>query len=94
VSEPPNSPSVHVGRHGVRKNRPRPAAKRGYTALLEWSNLTSGPMQVIGANLVAVFPMVTVINETNNDFASMPSPPVTLDRTLVPGGDFTCQGGS
>jgi hypothetical protein len=68
--------------------------RNGYGALLEWNSLTSGPMQVIGASLVAVFPKVSVINETNNKVASVPPPLVTVRRTLVPGGDFTYQGGS
>jgi hypothetical protein len=68
--------------------------QHGYGALLKWNSLTSGPMQVIGANLVAVFPEVSVINETNNKMVSVLPPPVTLRKTLVPGGDFTYQGGS
>jgi hypothetical protein len=56
-------------------------------------------MQVIGANLVAAFPQVTVVNQTSggSDDTSgadtVPTPQVTVQRELVPEGDFTYLGG-
>jgi len=75
----------------------RPGSRHGgYTALLEWDDLTSGPLQVTGANLVAAFPQVTVVNQTNggsNNTSTVPTPKVTVQRELDPEGDFTYLGG-
>jgi hypothetical protein len=51
-------------------------------------------LQVIGANMVAAFPSVTVINQTNTESASVPTPMATVNRALAPGSDFTYQGGT
>ena len=95
VTDPQDSPPPYVS-DGIAyvSIAPGPQRSGGYTALLEWKNLTSGPMQVIRANLAAAFPAVTVINETSNDSAFVPTPQVTVTRALVPRSDFTYQAGS
>jgi hypothetical protein len=94
VSEVRNTPQPYTS-HGMAYVyiHPGPQRSGGYTALLEWHNLTSGPLQVIGANMVAAFPSVTVINQTKDALASVPTPRVTVNRALAPWGDFTYQGG-
>jgi len=75
---------------------PGPVPQRAYTALLEWNDLTSGPIQVIGPNLVAEFPDVTVVNQSpvnSTGASSEPTPPLTISQTLFPGGDFAYLGG-
>jgi hypothetical protein len=67
---------------------PGPQQGGTFTELLEWDNLTSGPMQVSGANLMAVFPDLAVRNQTNTGIFP-PGPAVTVRRELVPGGGFT-----
>jgi len=75
---------------------PGPVPQRAYTALLEWNNLTSGPVQVIGANLAAEFPDVAVINQSpvnSTGATSEPAPPLTISETFFPSEDFACLGG-
>jgi hypothetical protein len=75
---------------------PGPVRQGAYTALLEWNDLTSGPIQVVGPNLVAVFPDVTVINQSpvnSTGGSSEPTPPLTISQTLFPGADFAFLGG-
>lgn len=67
-----------------------------YTALLIWDDVDHGPIQVRGANLVAAFPDVTVENHTRpgaTDGSSVPRPEVTVQRELVPRGDYAFLGG-
>ena len=89
-----NYPSHTAGGTDYVYIAPGPQPGGRYEAQIEWKDPTSGPVQVIGANLVAVFPTVTVINATANDSASVPTPPVTVNRALLPGSDFTYQAGS
>lgn len=71
-----------------------PGAQPGgrYTARIQWKDRTSGPVQVIGANMAAAFPSVTVIN-TTSDSSSVPTPQVTVNTALLPGSDFAYQAG-
>jgi hypothetical protein len=93
VSEPQNSPHPYTSDGTVYQYiHPGPQGGGTYSALLEWNDLTSGPLQVIGANMVAAFPSVTVTNQTKNDSASVPTPTVTVKTALAPGSDFTYQG--
>lgn len=76
---------------------PGPQPRGTYSAVLIWNDLTSGPLQVRGANLVANFPDVTVENQspgTSSNAASAPSPVVTLSHELQPpGSDYAYLGG-
>jgi hypothetical protein len=94
VIEPQNNPHPYTSDGTTYVDiAPGPQPRGAYTALLEWKDLTSGPLQVIRANLVAALPSVTVTNETNNDQTAVPEPSVTVNRVLEPGGDFTYQAG-
>jgi hypothetical protein len=70
---------------------PGPQRDGKYTAQLNWYNLTSGPLQVTGANLMAVFPDVTVV--TNQSDLVTPTLLVTVTQELDPGSDFAYLGG-
>jgi hypothetical protein len=76
---------------------PEPARQGTYSVALVWNNLTSGPMQVRGANLAATFPDVTVENDTSGtgpNAVTVPTPVVTLSRELQPPGtDYAYIGG-
>ena len=74
------------------------AARRGIaSAILTWPDLDSGPLRIQGANLVAVFPELTVENEPAASSGNTPvprSPSVTLTRELQPGEvDYAFLGG-
>lgn len=82
---------------------PGPVSGGQYTAALNWNDLASGPLQVIGPNLGAEIPGVIVINELGGASSgvfkpgrepSLPTPRVTVNQQLYPGGDFTYLGGS
>ena len=74
---------------------PGPQRRGTYEALLIWNNLSSGPMQVNGANLAAVFPDVTAENRTTDspNPTAIPQPQISVTRELVPFGDFAYLGG-
>jgi hypothetical protein len=75
---------------------PGPAPSGRYTAVLQWTDLTSGPLQVVGANMVAAFPEVAVVNQTSGSSSSgssKPTPQVTVQHELDPPDDFTYLGG-
>jgi hypothetical protein len=76
---------------------PGPQRDGTYSAMLLWTNLTDGPLQVRDANLVATFPQFTVENRVAADSPSTftpPTPAVTLGRKLQPGGsDYAYLGG-
>lgn len=63
---------------------------REFKANLAWPDLTSGPMQVIGANLVATFPDVVLANVPGNasPVVPVPTPQMTVTQYLDPGEDF------
>lgn len=74
---------------------PGPQRRGTYQALLIWNNLSSGPMQVNGANLAAVFPDVTAENWTTDspNPPAIPQPQMSVTRELVPFEDFAYLGG-
>ena len=71
---------------------PGSVPRGSYTALLEWDDVESGPMQVRGAKLAAEFPIVTVVNQTSQDALSVPKPEVTVLQELTSGGDYAFLG--
>jgi hypothetical protein len=86
----PRTPHIAAGADGFDVVSVTPGAMQGgeYEAQLQWNDLSSGPLQVAGSNLVAKFPEVDVFNQSQS---SMPS--VTLRRYLEPWGDYAYLGG-
>jgi len=91
--EPDGAQVVSPASQGMDEVSFAPGPKRDgkYTAQLNWYNLTSGPLQVTGANLMAVFPDVTVV--TNQSDLVTPTLLVTVTQELDPGSDFAYLGG-
>jgi hypothetical protein len=72
---------------------PGPQTSGKYEVDLEWNDLRSGPLQVIGANMAAVLPQVAVIDYTTSEAEQVPTTQVTVNEALEPGTDFTYQSG-
>jgi hypothetical protein len=72
---------------------PGPQSDGKFEADFEWSDLASGALQVIGATTTAALPRLVVINQTLTRSELVPSPALTVNYVLTPGGDFTYQSG-